>query len=101
MNERSIIRRSSAERVSRSRDWSKSDAISDEQIATAVQNDPDAAPIADASFWRDATIVLPEAKERITIRLDREVLDHFRKQGQYQTRINAVLRAYVKHEKTG
>jgi uncharacterized protein (DUF4415 family) len=38
---------------------------------------------------------LPHGKELVTLRLDRDVLDWFRKAGKrYQTRINAVLRAY-------
>ena len=39
--------------------------------------------------------MLPPGKELVTLRLDRDVLDSFRKAGKgYQTRINAVLRAY-------
>ena len=37
-----------------------------------------------------------EPKVQVTLRIDRYVLDWFRKQGRgYQTRINALLRAYV------
>ena len=36
------------------------------------------------------------AKAQLTIRLDREVLEWFRRQGRgYQTRINTLLRAYM------
>ena len=46
-----------------------------------------------------ATVVLPEPeprKELLTIRLDRKVIDWFKARGaRYQTRMNAVLRAYV------
>ena len=53
-------------------------------------------PELDEEFWQNAELVLPLTKERITLRLDREVLDYFRRSGSgYQTRINAVLRAYV------
>ncbi|MCC6169642.1 MAG: BrnA antitoxin family protein [Caldilineaceae bacterium] len=47
-------------------------------------------------FWQNAQLVMPEAKERITLRVDREVVEYFRagRHG-YQTRMNAVLRAYV------
>jgi len=38
-------------------------------------------------------------KEQISIRLDRDVLEHFRRYPRYQTRINAILRAAMKHEK--
>jgi uncharacterized protein (DUF4415 family) len=53
-------------------------------------------PALDEEFWQNAELVLPPTKERITLRLDREVLAYFRRSGSgYQTRINAVLRAYV------
>jgi uncharacterized protein (DUF4415 family) len=48
-----------------------------------------------------AVIPLQSGKERITIRLDKEVLDWFRQQvsaqggGNYQTMINQVLREYI------
>jgi len=50
---------------------------------------------------RGAVIPLPTGKERITIRLDTEVLDWFRQRvneqggGNYQTMINQVLVDYV------
>jgi uncharacterized protein (DUF4415 family) len=40
------------------------------------------------------------SKAQLTIRVDREVLDWFRSQGRgYQTRINALLRAYMEAHK--
>ena len=57
--------------------------------------DPDAVP-GDEEFWRTARVVMPRRKEAITIRLDADVLDWFRRRGRgYQTRINAVLRSYM------
>jgi len=50
---------------------------------------------------RGAVIRVPRGKSRITIRLDDDVLDWFRKQvedaggGSYQNLINRALRAYV------
>jgi uncharacterized protein (DUF4415 family) len=50
---------------------------------------------------RGAVLPLPSGKERITIRIDADILDWFRKQveaqggGNYQTMINQVLRDYV------
>jgi uncharacterized protein (DUF4415 family) len=50
---------------------------------------------------RGAVIKVPRGKSRITIRLDDEVLDWFRKQvddaggGSYQNLINHALRAYI------
>lgn len=47
-------------------------------------------------FWHDARVVVPVAKEAISIRLDSDVIAYFRATGpKYQTRINAVLRSYV------
>ena len=58
-----------------------------------------------ADFWKEAKPVFPEhGKEQLTIRFDKEVIDYFKKQGKgYQTRMNAVLKAYVEahsHETT-
>jgi uncharacterized protein (DUF4415 family) len=50
---------------------------------------------------RGAVVMSPPGKTRITIRLDNDVLDWFRKRahaeggGNYQTMINAALREYV------
>ncbi len=53
-------------------------------------------PELDDDFWENAKIVTPPGKERITFRVDREVLEYFRKDGPgYQTRMNAVLRSFV------
>ncbi len=47
-------------------------------------------------FWREADVVWPVAKEAISLRVDRDVLDWFRAQGpRYQSRMNAVLRTYM------
>ena len=48
-------------------------------------------------FWDDAEVVVPTGKEPISFRVDRDVLAWFREAGpRYQTRMNAVLRAYVR-----
>ena len=76
--------------------WKRVASLSDASIRRAVQSDPDAAPILDASWFRKATVQLPEPKKAVSIRLDRDVMDWFQRQGKgYQTRINVVLRAYV------
>jgi uncharacterized protein (DUF4415 family) len=80
-------------------DWAAFDALTDEDIAAAIRDDPDAAPELDAEWFAGATLVMPEPKEQISIRLDRDVLAHFRKYPRYQTRINAILRAAMEHEK--
>jgi uncharacterized protein (DUF4415 family) len=85
-----------AERTKGRTNWKRLDARSDGAIRKAVASDPDAAPIASADWFRRAKIVLPEPKKAVSIRLDRDVTEWFQRQGKgYQTRINAVLRAYV------
>ncbi len=55
-------------------------------------------PELDDAFWEEARVVVPPEKKRITIRLDRDVVDYFQSQGAgYQTRMNAVLKSYVEH----
>ena len=50
--------------------------------------------------WARAELVIPEPKRMISLRLDPDVLAFFKAQGKgYQTRINAVLRAYMEAQK--
>jgi uncharacterized protein (DUF4415 family) len=54
----------------------------------------------DDDLWTDEMLAkahrVPMTKENIHIRVDPDVLDFFRREGRgYQSRINAVLRAYV------
>jgi uncharacterized protein (DUF4415 family) len=55
-----------------------------------------------ADFWKDAVLVVPEAKVPISLRVDRDVLEWFRKEGpRYQSRMNAVLRSYMEQSRRG
>jgi uncharacterized protein (DUF4415 family) len=40
-------------------------------------------------------LVMPRRKQPVTIRLDADLLEWFRRERGYQTRINAVLRSYM------
>jgi uncharacterized protein (DUF4415 family) len=54
-------------------------------------------PKLDKSFWKHAKLTMPEPKDRLTIRVDHDVVEWLRKAGSgYQTRINAILRSYMK-----
>jgi uncharacterized protein (DUF4415 family) len=56
-------------------------------------------PKTDRHFWAQAKIVMPPAKTHLSLRLDEDVVEWFKRQGAgYQTRMNAVLRAYVRHK---
>jgi uncharacterized protein (DUF4415 family) len=47
-------------------------------------------------FWTEAELVPPVLKEPISLRVDTDVLEWFRARGpRYQSRMNAVLRAYM------
>ena len=86
-------------KLPRQTDWTRFDALTDEDIARAVADDPDAVPL-DVD-WSKAKIYYPRGKTPLSIRIDPDVLAFFKSAGRgYQTRINAVLRSYVEHEKT-
>jgi uncharacterized protein (DUF4415 family) len=59
-------------------------------------------PPLDDTFWKNARVVYPEErnKRQVTIRVDNDVFNWFKAQGRgYQTRMNAVLRAYYEAAK--
>jgi uncharacterized protein (DUF4415 family) len=100
MRSKRIIKRKWGERRKGKTDWAAVDALTDEDIEAAVRNDPDAVPL-DVD-WSEAVLVIPPKKKAISIRLDEDVLDYFKKEGAgYQRRMNAVLRSYMqqKHKK--
>lgn len=97
MKKANIVTRKWGDRRKGKTDWARVDALTDEDIAKAVANDPDAAPI--DIDWSDAVLVMPAKKKAISIRVDEDVLDFFKQQGDgYQRRINAVLRSYMQQK---
>lgn len=77
-------------------DWDYVKNMPDAEVVARAKSDPDSPPTT-AAFWKNARVVMPEKKLPMTVRLDPLVLTWFRSHGKgYQTRINAVLRAYVK-----
>jgi uncharacterized protein (DUF4415 family) len=79
-------------------DWERVNALTDADIEQAIAEDPDAAPMLGKEFWERAKLVMPEnsPKPQITIKVNSRTLSWFKKQGKgYQSRINAVLDAYV------
>jgi uncharacterized protein (DUF4415 family) len=74
-------------------------AMDDAEVERRAASDRDAGPVP-PGFWDEVTPVAPQPKEQITLRLDAEVLSHFRDSGKgYQSRINAVLLSYVQAQK--
>jgi uncharacterized protein (DUF4415 family) len=102
MKEKLTVRRSKDGFREGKTDWQAFEKLTDDEIAAAVGNDPDAAPI-DVD-WSDAELVIPPKKTAMSIRLDEDIVAFFKELGPgYQTRINAVLRHYMdyKRRKTG
>jgi uncharacterized protein (DUF4415 family) len=68
-------------------------SLTDEEIDASIAGDPD---WSDDWNWSDAVLVIPPKKKAISIRVDEDVLDFYKKQGAgYQRRMNAVLRSYM------
>jgi uncharacterized protein (DUF4415 family) len=76
-------------------EWDRFDRIRDEDI------DCSDIPELDENFWKHARIMPPLIRKTpVSIRIDPDVLAWFKGQGtRYQSRINAVLRAYMASRK--
>jgi uncharacterized protein (DUF4415 family) len=75
-------------------DWQRLDAMSDRGID--LSDCPEITPELFAKAVVRRGLSTPKNKEQITLRLDRDVLEWFKSQGRgYQTKINALLRAYM------
>lgn len=71
-------------------DWDRIDRMNDDEI------DYSDIPELGEDFWKNAKLVIPDQKAKISIRLDKDILEWFKAEGKgYQTKINAVLRSYV------
>ena len=82
-------------------DWERVDALTEMQLEAAIASDPAWADIP-RDWYKHARSYYPrEHKKQVTLRIDPDVLDWFKRQGRgYQTRINAALRAFVEaHER--
>ncbi len=91
------MKRSVTSKESRT-DWPRVDAMKDEDIDFS-----DAPEITPEMFARGVVrrgLKPVQRKEQLTLRIDSDVLEWFRKQGRgYQTRINQLLRAYMEAHK--
>ena len=79
--------------------------LSLDELAKVTDKDIDFSeiPELDEAFWRRARLVPPvDPKTQLTVRFDADVVDWFKASGKgYQTRMNAVLRAYVDAVRSG
>ncbi len=80
-------------------DWARLRRLTDDEAHERAQRDSDNPP-APASWLAAGELVEPVRKRAISLRLDPEVIDWFRSTGpKYQSRMNAVLRAFVEHRR--
>ena len=76
-------------------DLARVDALTPAEVDALAAADDE--PVFD---WSNARIGIPGAKQQLTVRLDKDVIDWFRAQGSgYQTRMNAVLRSFVEAQR--
>lgn len=72
----------------------------DAEIAAGIAADPDTYEVPDSEFAHMKRVGRPPAlvtKERITIRLSRDVIEQFRASGEgWQTRVDAALKDWLK-----
>ena len=74
-------------------DFARMDAMTEEEIMRT--SPPELANLPD-DFFKYATVVMPQPKQPISLRIDQDILDWFRSTGpRYQSRMNSVLRAYM------
>jgi uncharacterized protein (DUF4415 family) len=68
--------------------------MTNEEIERQSANDPEERDW----DWASASLELPRPKVAIHIKLDADIIEFFKRDGGgYQTRINAALKAFVKH----
>ncbi len=80
--------------------WDNAAGMTTAEVEASVVSDLDEAGM--VMDWDDATVELPQPKTVLNMRVDKEVMDYFRKTGKgYQSRINAVLRSYVERKTPG
>ena len=95
MKKEHIVTRKWGDRRKGKTDWGRFDAMTDKDIEAAIANDPDWEGIEDID-WSKAVLIVPTKKKAISIRIDEDVLDFFKREGDgYQRRMNAVLRSYM------
>ncbi len=83
-----------AKRAQSRTDLEKLDAMSDAELERRIAEDAGEQDM--CLDWRRAKLVMPEPKQSVHLRLEREVVEFFRSQGKgHISKMQAVLKAYV------
>jgi uncharacterized protein (DUF4415 family) len=90
-----------AERGEERTDLTRLKAMSEPELERSIAADPDRRDVP-RDWYRGAEAVTPRAKVPVPIRLDADLVEFFRDQGRgWQTKTNAVPRAYAEAVKAG
>src|SRR4029450_4157486 len=80
-------------------DWARLDTMTEEEVEQQAAEDMADLGI-DPDWMEHAEVITPRTKDRVTVRLGHDILEWLKAQGRgYQTRINAILRAYVESQR--
>ena len=94
-----IVSRDAPQKTKIRSDLDRLRRMTDEEIDASIANDPDWQEFKDVD-WSKAVLVIPPKKKAISIRVDEDVLDYFKKEGAgYQRRMNAVLRSFMQQKR--
>jgi uncharacterized protein (DUF4415 family) len=79
-------------------DLSRVDATTDAELERLIAEDEDERGL--TPDWTRAQLVLPQAKQSVHLRLDKEIIAFFKSQGKgHISRMQAVLKAYMEAHK--
>jgi uncharacterized protein (DUF4415 family) len=101
MSDERIVRRTRSELRPGRTDWERLRGMSEAEVEANAASDADNAPWSEEALAA-ARLMMPDEVRKIplSIRLDAEVVEFFREGGRgYQSRINAVLSAYVRSQR--
>ena len=81
-------------------DWEKVDSLTEADLERLIAEDPEERDF--VPDWTQAKLVVPQAKQSVHLRLDRDIIEFFKAQGKgHITRMQTVLRAYVDAHRNG
>lgn len=75
-------------------DLAQAESLTEDELERRIAEDEDERDL--RPDWTQARLVIPAPKKSLHVRFDGDMVEWFKQQGKgYQTRMNAVLRAYM------